>query len=79
MFLMPLRGVSAIDAPGQPFWWPEADSSYLSAFKMSLGGQVQLAEVDAHINDESFARAVAESLLEMMSSGDAPSASYARR
>src|SRR5204862_3738978 len=23
--LLPLRGVSAIDAEGKPFWWPEAD------------------------------------------------------
>ena len=23
--LVPLRGVSAIDAEGKPFWWPEAD------------------------------------------------------
>src|SRR5206468_286203 len=25
--LLPLQGVSAIDAEGKPFWWPEADAA----------------------------------------------------
>ncbi|MGO9274937.1 MAG: Tm-1-like ATP-binding domain-containing protein [Terriglobia bacterium] len=66
-FLMPLRGVSAIDAAGLPFWWPEADSSYLDALKANLHPRVRLLEVDAHINDESFARSAADSLLQLMS------------
>ncbi|MGO9269256.1 MAG: Tm-1-like ATP-binding domain-containing protein [Terriglobia bacterium] len=35
-FLMPLRGVSATDAIGLPFWWPEAHASYLDALKANL-------------------------------------------
>jgi uncharacterized protein (UPF0261 family) len=65
-FLMPLRGVSAIDAAGFPFWWPEADASYLDALKANLRPQVRLLEVDAHINDEAFARSAANSLLQLM-------------
>lgn len=66
VFLMPLRGVSAIDAPGQPFAWPEADARYLETLKAKLNSRVRLIEVDAHINDESFARCAVDSLLEMM-------------
>jgi len=65
-FIMPLRGVSAIDSAGQPFAWPEADRSYLDALKANLNPRIQLVEVDAHINDESFARSAASCLLELM-------------
>ncbi|HXJ96432.1 MAG TPA: Tm-1-like ATP-binding domain-containing protein [Terriglobia bacterium] len=64
--LMPLRGVSAIDAEGMPFWWPEADRAYLDALKSSLNSRIRLMEVDAHINEESFSRAAAAALLQIM-------------
>lgn len=66
VFLMPLRGVSAIDAEGAPFFWPEADRSYLDALRSSLNPGICLLEVDAHINDEEFARRAANCLLELM-------------
>lgn len=62
--LIPLRGFSAIDSPGQPFYWPEADRSYLDALKNRLANKIQLVEMDAHINDENFAREAANTLLE---------------
>ncbi len=62
--LIPLRGFSAIDSPGQPFYWPEADRSYLEALKNRLASKIQLIEIDAHINDEIFAREAANTLLE---------------
>lgn len=66
VFFMPLRGVSAIDSTGQPFSWPEADRSYLDALKANLDVRIRLVEVDAHINDEGFARGAASCLLELM-------------
>jgi len=66
VFLMPLRGVSAIDAAGLPFWWPEADSRYLNVVKANLNSRIRLVEVDAHINDEGFAQTAANTLLELM-------------
>jgi uncharacterized protein (UPF0261 family) len=66
VFLMPLRGVSAIDAAGLPFWWPQANRSYLDALKANLNPRVGLVEVDAHINDESFAQAAANTLLKLL-------------
>lgn len=67
-FVMPLRGVSAIDVAGGPFHAPEADAAYLAALRDKLDPKVRLVELDAHINDESFAREVAESLLHMLPS-----------
>jgi uncharacterized protein (UPF0261 family) len=31
--LLPLRGVSAIDRDGQPFWWPEADQALFQSIR----------------------------------------------
>jgi uncharacterized protein (UPF0261 family) len=66
VFLMPLRGVSAIDAEGLPFYWPEADRSYLDALKRNLDPRIHLVELDAHINDESFGRTAVTALLDLM-------------
>jgi uncharacterized protein (UPF0261 family) len=64
-FVMPLGGVSAIDAPGKPFHLPEADAAYLVALKRHLSPKVNIVELDAHINDERFAAEVVERLLEI--------------
>ena len=66
VFFMPLRGVSAIDVEGSAFHLPEADRSYLGALKANLDSAIRFVELDAHINDESFAREVARSLMELM-------------
>jgi uncharacterized protein (UPF0261 family) len=66
--LVPLRGVSAIDREGQPFWWPEADQALFQSLRNWIGPQVQLIELDHHINDPEFAHAAAETLLRMMRS-----------
>ncbi len=64
--LIPLRGWSMIDAPGGPFWWPEADQAFADALKAALRPDVPIVEIDANVNDPEFARRCAETLLEMM-------------
>lgn len=64
--LMPLRGVSAIDAPGKPFWWPEADQALFQSIRNWISPDVQLLELDLHINDPDFAQTAARTLLEQM-------------
>ncbi len=59
--ILPLRGVSAIDAPGQPFYDPEADGALFEAIRDGVQSNVKVVAVDAHINDSVFAeRLVAE-------------------
>lgn len=61
--VLPLKGVSAIDCPGQPFHDPDADRALFDAIRSNLNPTVKLVEVDAHINDPEFAaRLVAEYL-----------------
>jgi uncharacterized protein (UPF0261 family) len=64
--LLPLRGVSAIDRDGQPFWWPEADQALFQSIRNWVGPQVKVIELDLHINDPEFARIAAETLLAMV-------------
>ncbi|HEV3262819.1 MAG TPA: Tm-1-like ATP-binding domain-containing protein [Gemmataceae bacterium] len=63
--LVPLRGVSAIDADGQPFWWPEADAALFQSLRQWMSPQVELMELDLHINDPRFAKAAAGTLLRL--------------
>ena len=65
--LIPLQGVSAIDKPGGPFYSQAALDAYRGALKEDLSPSVRLIELDAHINDDTFARAAAELLMESLS------------
>ena len=60
-FLIPERGVSALDAPGQPFHDPDADSALFEALEGTLRPTAnrQLLRLPLHINDGAFAAALA--------------------
>lgn len=64
--LVPLRGVSAIDAEGKPFWWPEADAALFQSLRNWLSPHVRLIELDMHINDPLFAQKAVETLRQLM-------------
>ncbi len=59
-FLLPLRGISAIDAEGKPFYDPGADKALFDAIRNNWRSAPnrKLIEIDAHINDAAFADAV---------------------
>lgn len=61
-FLLPLGGVSAIDAPGQPFHDPVADAALFDAIRSGWidAPNRRLVELDLHINDPRFAAALAD-------------------
>jgi uncharacterized protein (UPF0261 family) len=56
--VVPLRGFSAYDVEGGPFWDPEADAAFAGALRAALRARVPVIEVAAHINDPAFADAV---------------------
>ncbi|MPT26168.1 MAG: UPF0261 family protein [Achromobacter sp.] len=66
-FLIPEGGVSALDAPGQAFWDPEADAALFAALQANLvqTPQRQLVRVPCHINDPLFARTAVDHFLEI--------------
>jgi uncharacterized protein (UPF0261 family) len=67
-FLIPERGISAIDAPGQPFHDPEADAVLFE----TLEGKVRqtagrlLIRLPLHINDPKFSAALVENFQEII-------------
>lgn len=60
-FLLPLKGVSALDADGGLFWDPEADTALFEALESTVQQTEdrQLISLDHHINDPEFAAAAA--------------------
>ena len=63
--LLPLRGVSAIDREGQPFDDPEAREALFAGIRRSFASP-GILELDQHVNDESFAEAVALELVRLL-------------
>ncbi len=59
-FLIPERGVSAIDQPGQPFHDPEADRVLFATLEQTFrpGPDRRLQRLPLHINDDAFADAL---------------------
>jgi uncharacterized protein (UPF0261 family) len=66
---VPLKGVSAIDAEGKAFWWPEADAALFQSVRNWIAPGVERIELDMHINDPAFAEACANKLLAMIANG----------
>lgn len=66
-FLLPEGGVSGIDAPGQPFHDPEADSALFSGIEETVKQteKRRIIRVPSHINDEEFSREVVNNFLEI--------------
>ncbi len=65
LLLVPLRGFSAIDTEGKPFYWPEADRAFIDTLRSQIAPHIGVVEIDTDINDEKFARAAAEGLLHL--------------
>jgi uncharacterized protein (UPF0261 family) len=59
---VPLRGVSMIDAEGQPFYDAEADAALFEVLRAEVGPNVELIEMDNNVNDPEFADAMADKL-----------------
>lgn len=66
-FLIPERGVSALDAPGQPFHDPEADAALFAALGAGFREteRRRLIRLPLHINDPAFADALARAFLDI--------------
>ncbi|MBX3420129.1 MAG: Tm-1-like ATP-binding domain-containing protein [Pirellulaceae bacterium] len=67
--LIPEGGVSLLDAPGQPFFDPQADSALFEELERQLrcSSQRQLIRLPLHINAPEFSRALAEHFLDLSS------------
>ncbi|WP_296573153.1 ABC transporter permease [Phreatobacter sp.] len=64
-FLIPEGGVSSLDAPGKPFFDPEADAALFQALAdtVRITANRQLIRLPHHINDPAFAQALVREFL----------------
>ena len=69
---IPLRGISAISGEGGPFFDAAADKALFGALRENVGKNVEMHELDAHINDPEFALAMASRLDEFLLEGGRP-------
>lgn len=68
--LLPLKGVSMLDSPGNRFWDPEADGACFEAIKKNVRAGIPVIEMDNNINDPAFAQKAANLLLDMLRKQD---------
>jgi uncharacterized protein (UPF0261 family) len=63
-FFLPEGGVSALDAPGLPFWDPEADAALFGALERTVRqtSNRQLIRIRRNINEPEFASAIVSAL-----------------
>jgi uncharacterized protein (UPF0261 family)/ABC-type branched-subunit amino acid transport system ATPase component len=70
-FFLAEGGVSALDAPGQPFWDPEADQALFGALERTVRqtSNRQLVRVKRHINEPEFSSAIVAALRALLGRG----------
>ena len=66
-FLIPLKGFSALDKEGAPFWSPEANKTFITALEATLqqNNHRQIIKLPYHINDPEFIQAALENFKEI--------------
>jgi len=64
--LVPLGGLSIPNVPGGAFYDPPADAAFRDALVGGLRPGIPVRLVEAHVNDSSFAAAVADTFLELI-------------
>jgi uncharacterized protein (UPF0261 family) len=58
LFVLPAGGVSALDAPGQAFWDPDADAALFDTIEREVRDPDRVRRLPHHVNDPEFADAL---------------------
>ena len=67
VLMLPLKGVSMIDADGQPFDDKEARRETFETLKANISNpHVEIVEMDCNINDKAFAQTAAQKLIDLI-------------
>lgn len=69
VLMLPMKGVSMLDAEGQAFYGPEEDTALFNTLQNGINqNAVKIIRMDYHINDKEFAEAAAQMLIELIQS-----------
>lgn len=67
VLMLPLKGVSMLDVEGEAFHGPEEDKMLFDTLRLRIDHKnVELIEMNTYINDQAFAVAAADKLMELM-------------
>jgi uncharacterized protein (UPF0261 family) len=69
-FLVPRQGFSVPGAPGGPLHEPETDAEFVDELKKRLHPEIQIIEMDTHLNAPEFAEAVVRAFREVFGIGN---------
>ncbi|KAA5541694.1 Tm-1-like ATP-binding domain-containing protein [Adhaeribacter rhizoryzae] len=64
--VLPLKGISQLDAADGLFYAPEANEALFNSIKEHAQEPIKVLEVDAHINEDKFAEILVKELLEIL-------------
>ncbi len=64
--ILPLKGVSMLDSPGNQFWDPAADQACFQTLKEKLRPEIPVYELDLNINDPQFAEFAVKTMLGLL-------------
>lgn len=66
--ILPLKGISQIDTEGNVFHNSDSNQALFDSIKENAGKNLEVIEVDVHINDAAFAKILVECLLKKIDS-----------
>jgi uncharacterized protein (UPF0261 family) len=64
--LIPLKGWSSVDSPGNATYDPEEDRVFAEALQTGLNPDIEILNVDANMEEPEFAAAVAKASLAIL-------------
>jgi len=65
-FVIPLKGWSSVDIPGNPTYDPKEDRIFIEELRQRLKPEIEILEVNANLEDPEFAKAIVETALEVL-------------
>ncbi|MDB4444077.1 Tm-1-like ATP-binding domain-containing protein [bacterium] len=65
-FIIPTKGFSSLSVEDGSLYDPSSDKTFVDALKKNLDPEIEITEVDTHINTPEFARAVVDALKEAL-------------
>jgi uncharacterized protein (UPF0261 family) len=63
--VIPLRGWSSVDSPGNPTYDPQEDRLFSTEIRKTLRKDIEIVEVDANMEDPAFAKAIIKLALDL--------------
>jgi uncharacterized protein (UPF0261 family) len=64
--VIPLKGWSSVDIPGNPTYDPDEDQIFTENLRENLKPEIEILKVDANMEDQEFAEAVTKAALDIL-------------